>query len=179
MQLHIFSRSQKVYFRLYYEKKTAFCLKKWCFMEPQNLRFRLKWGGFFRRKSAKMECFSNLGTSVVYALVGGSSIYIIADNKRPGFGYQLKCRLSCFLNISNYKNECKLYHHILWITVYHSIIYIKDIIHEYSNHLSKFNKYVNITYPSLLLVWDTKHTTIQVKQAAFNEYTHKYKYIYI
>ena len=51
-------------------RKNRVLLKKGCFIERQNQRFRLKKGCFFRPKSAKRGYFFNLGTSVVYALVG-------------------------------------------------------------------------------------------------------------
>ena len=70
MHLHLFSLLQKkVYFSLYYEKNRVL-LKTGCFIGPQNQWFQLKKMCFFRPKSAKRGCFSNLGTSVVYALVG-------------------------------------------------------------------------------------------------------------
>ena len=51
-------------------RKNRVLLKKGCFIGRQNQRFCLKQGCFFRPKSAKRGCFSNLGTSMVYALVG-------------------------------------------------------------------------------------------------------------
>ena len=68
--MQLISLSQKGHFILYDENKIAFYFKKGCFIVPQNQRFRLKKGSFSCPESAKRGCFPNLGTSVVYVLVG-------------------------------------------------------------------------------------------------------------
>ena len=67
IQLHIFSLSQKGYFSLYYKKKSRFAWKRGVSLGLKISDFGWK-RVFFRPKSAKKGCFSDLGRSMVYAL---------------------------------------------------------------------------------------------------------------
>ena len=69
MQLHIFSLSQKGILA-YITKKLRFAKKKGVFYWASKSTILVEKGVFGRPKSAKRGCVSNLGTSVVYALVG-------------------------------------------------------------------------------------------------------------
>ena len=50
----------------YTTKKKALCLKRGCFIGPQNQRFCLKKGCFFVQNPRKGGVFSNLATSMLY-----------------------------------------------------------------------------------------------------------------
>ena len=69
MQLHIFSLSQIRVLQLITKKNRVLLKKGGVLLGLKISDFGLKSGDFFRPKSAKRGCFSNLGTSVVYALV--------------------------------------------------------------------------------------------------------------
>ena len=79
-----FSLSQKGTLS-YTKKKCVLLYKNGVFYWASKSPISLEKGVFFRPKSAKRRCFSNLGTSMVYALVGSGAPGIICQDKHLHF----------------------------------------------------------------------------------------------
>ena len=82
---------------------------------PQEQRFRLKKGCLFRPKSAKGGYFSNLGTSMVYALVGRGMpgmVSVRENSPRPYYWHRqlITCLVKCEINHLSFPKLQRLHH---------------------------------------------------------------------